>query len=252
MKNGANKERKYVVSGNNLRGCRKALGVTQQELAEMVANLPGSSREKCSFKTIGKMEKGYIPISAEYAYLLSKIFKCDPQWLRGLTNIKTQEERDNLFKDNAKGIWQASSGEKSGDIGVVVGGNIKRYRAKRGVTDERLSAATGIPLETIRSYEENAGAASAKDLDKISNALKIKIATLYGQLPAPADITQWTVKFSNGDSVGGHISFVVGQIMGKLNSDGHEAALCMLHGLLENPRYQNKEETLDGQKEGEQ
>lgn len=252
MKNEANKERKYVVSGDRLRGCRKTLGVTQQELAEIVAHLPGSSREKCSFKTIGKMEKGYIQISAEYAYLLSKIFGCNPQWLRGLTNIKTQEERDNLSKDNVKGIWQTSRGEKSGDIGVVVGGNIKRYRAKRNMTAERLSEATGISLETIRAYEENAGAASTKDLDKISKVLKIEIATLYGQLPAPADITQWTVKFSNGDSVGGHISFVVGQIIEKLNSDGHEAALCMLHGLLENPRYQNKEGILDKQEEGEQ
>ncbi len=252
MRNGANKEHKYAVSGKNLRNCRKALGLTQEQLAEKVSKLPGSSREKCSFKTIGNMERGDSPISAEYAYLLSQIFGCDPQWLRGFSEIKTKEERDSLFKDNVQGIGQANRGKKSGEVGVVVGGNIKRYRAKRNMTAERLSEATGIPLETICAYEENAGAASTKDLDKISKALKIEIATLYGQLPAPADITQWTVKFSNGDSIGGHISFVVAQIMEKLNSDGHEAALCMLHGLVENPRYQNKEETSNEREEGEQ
>ena len=252
MKKGVNKEHKYVVSGTRLRECRNAIGVTQQTLAEMVSNLPGKKKEKCSFKTIGNMERGDNPISAEYASLLSQIFGCDPQWLRGFSEIKTKEERTNLFQDNAKGSWQASRGKTTGDIGIIVGGNIKRYRAKRNMTAERLSEATGIPVDRIYAYEENADAATTKDLDMISKALKLKTATLYGQLPAPADITQWTVQFSNGDSVGGHISFVVGQIMEKLNSDGHEAALCMLHGLLENPRYQNKEETLDGQKEGEQ
>lgn len=115
-----------MVSGNNLRGCRKALGVTQQELAEMVANLPGSSREKCSFKTIGNMERGDNPISAEYASLLSQIFGCDPQWLRGFSEIKTKEERTNLFQDNAKGSWQVSRGNRqyqcitSGGIPVII------------------------------------------------------------------------------------------------------------------------------------
>lgn len=252
MKNGANEGRKYVVSGKRLRKCRKAIGLTQEQLAEEISKLPENRRGDRSFKTIGKMERGDVPISAEYAYLLSKIFGCDPQWLRGLSEIKTKGERENLFKDTANGIWQTNRGKASGEVGVVVGGNIKRYRAKRNMTAERLSEATGIPLETICAYEKNAGAASTKDLDKISKALKIEIATLYGQLPAPADITQWTVKFSNGDSIGGHISFVVAQIMEKLNSDGHEAALCMLHGLVENPRYQNKEETSNEREEGDQ
>lgn len=246
MKNGANKEREYVVSGDRLRGCRKAIGVTQQTLAEMVQNLPESSREDCSFKTIGKMERGEVAISAEYAYLLSQIFGCNPQWLRGHSNIKTKEERDNLSKDKVNGLWQTNRGKQSGDIGIVVGGNIKRLRAMRGMTTERLAEATGIPVDKINGYEENAATATTEELDKICKELNAKAAMLYGQLPLPEDMAQWRIEFLNGDFASGPIEFVVSRILERLNSSGHEAALCMLRGLVETPRFQRQRNEVRG------
>lgn len=239
------------IRGENLRKLLSYYGMDQKDLAQKI----GYTKEHISYIVNGRRN-----LTLDAAENIVKIFPgVHLDWLMGHGGFMNDEEenasraeRNTLLKDSVNGIWQTNRGKASGEVGVVVGGNIKRYRAKRNMTAERLSEATGIPVDKIYAYEENADAATTKDLDMISKALKLKTATLYGQLPAPADITQWTVQFSNGDSVGGHISFVVGQIMGKLNSDGHEAALCMLHGLLENPRYQNKEETLDGQKEGEQ
>lgn len=58
MKNGVYKERQYVVSGERLRKCRKAIGLTQEQLAEEISKLPENRRGDRSFKTIGKMERG--------------------------------------------------------------------------------------------------------------------------------------------------------------------------------------------------
>ena len=239
------------IRGENLRKLLSYYGMDQKDLAQKI----GYTKEHISYIVNGRRN-----LTLDAAENIVKIFPgVHLDWLMGHGGFMNDEEenasraeRNTLLKDSVNGIWQTNRGKASGEVGVVVGGNIKRYRAKRNMTAERLSEATGIPLEIICAYEENAGTASTKDLDKISKALKIEIATLYGQLPAPADITQWTVKLSNGDSIRGDIGIVVAQIMEELNSDGHEAALCMLHGLVENPRYQNKGETSNEQKEGDQ
>ena len=245
MENVTNDGRKYMVSGQRLKEYRKAFGLTQEELAERILALPDNKRTARSEKTIGRMERGEIAISAEYAYLLSQIFGCNPQWLRGYSDIKTSEEGKQLTIDTVRGMWHANSGKKSGEIGIIVGGHIKRYRAMRKMTVERLSDATGISVDTIISYEENAELATAKELDSICKALNIKVAMLYGQLPPPEDVAQWRIDFSDGDSVGGPIQFVVSKILERLNSSGHEAALCMLRGLVETPYFQRQKSEVE-------
>lgn len=245
MKKGVSKERKYVVSGERLRQCRKNLGLTQEELAEKISKLPGSSREKCSFKTIGNMERGYNPISAEYADLLAQIFGCNPQWLRGNSEMRTMQDCEQRTKDIAGGLWQANRGKNSDNIGVMVGGYIKRYRALRGMTIATLSERCGISKERIGEYEADASSASTHEIGCICEALEVKTGMLYGELPPPEDLAEWTIYIGDG-FVHGHTAFVVNHLISELNSEGVEAALCMLRGLVQNRRYLRKKENERG------
>lgn len=239
MKNETNKEKKYVLSGQRLRQCRKNANLTQEELVSKIEELPGNRGKERNAKTIGRMERGDAPISADYANLLSQIFNCNPNWLMGYTKFKTVGDRDQLLKDQVDGSFIAAEGTQDGNIGKLLAGNIKRYRARRGLSQVEFAEAASLELEKIKEYENDAQKISINELGKISDALMVEIATLYNQAPAPLDIQSFSASF-DGNGVTGPALWVVEQILGALNSKGCEAAISMLQGLAQNPRYKKQ------------
>ena len=60
-------------------------------------------------------------------------------------------------------------------INVVFSENLKRLRKKRGLSQYDLADLTGISRRMIGHYENHAAKLTLTNIDKIANALKVKV-----------------------------------------------------------------------------
>ncbi|HVZ67496.1 MAG TPA: helix-turn-helix transcriptional regulator [Patescibacteria group bacterium] len=65
------------------------------------------------------------------------------------------------------------------DILKIIGGNIKKYREMKAITQEELSSACKLHRNYIGSVERGARNLSVKSLQKISIGLNVKIERLF-------------------------------------------------------------------------
>ena len=77
------------TTGQRIRALRKSRGLTLDELAEELANLPGSTRTDCSGTQLGYIERGQRPLSADYCDLVARFFGVRAAYLRCETDIAT-------------------------------------------------------------------------------------------------------------------------------------------------------------------
>lgn len=80
------------ISGVRVRECRKALGLTQEELASKVYELPENKGTSRTPEHIGYIERGQRNLSHEWAWLLAKALGVRPEYLLGEDNCKTESE----------------------------------------------------------------------------------------------------------------------------------------------------------------
>lgn len=91
------KDSKMLSPGERLKKLRTDAGLTQEELAELIDNLPENNRTGRSRNQISYIENGSRSISADYAKLLSKVLHVLPEYLLGESNFRTlKEKRDAL------------------------------------------------------------------------------------------------------------------------------------------------------------
>lgn len=136
--NGTKLLKDRALLGERLRALRKEAGLTQAELAERLPSGRGGSDR--SEKTIGRMERGEAPISAEYANVLGAALGCRPEHLLCVNEPRTEYDvfcagldaaenqanlLDNLIKmivTNRGYIFRFLS-EQAAPNGVVLGGD---------------------------------------------------------------------------------------------------------------------------------
>lgn len=136
--NGTKALKERASLGERLRTLRKEAGLTQAQLAERLPSGRGGSDR--SEKTIGRMERGEAPISAEYANVLGAALGCRPEYLLRINEPRTEYDvfcarmdsaanqsklLDNLIKliVNNQGYMLHSLNESSAPNGVALGGN---------------------------------------------------------------------------------------------------------------------------------
>lgn len=62
-----------------------------------------------------------------------------------------------------------------------VGDQIKNYRKERGITQQKLSEISCINLSTIKKYESNNRNPKLLSLEKIANALDVRVSDILGR-----------------------------------------------------------------------
>lgn len=92
MKKETQTTEKDVLIGKRLRECRKNRGLTQQELAAIVYDLPENNEEERTPQQIGYIERGQRKLSLEWASLLAKALGVRMEYL--------------LYKDDFETNWQ--------------------------------------------------------------------------------------------------------------------------------------------------
>lgn len=70
-----------VIMGERVKKCRKKMCLSQEELASLVRNLPENNGKERTPQHIGYIERGDRKLSAEWAYLLSKVFNVRAEYL---------------------------------------------------------------------------------------------------------------------------------------------------------------------------
>lgn len=80
-KNATKRDSNMLYAGERLKKLRKDAGLTQDELAELIDNLPENTRPGRSRNQISCIENGIRSISADYARLLSKVLNVTPEYL---------------------------------------------------------------------------------------------------------------------------------------------------------------------------
>lgn len=85
------------TTGQRIRALRKSRGLTLDQLAEQLANLPGSTRTDCSGTQLGYIERGQRGLSADYCELLARFFGVRAAYLRCETAIASDEELHEHF-----------------------------------------------------------------------------------------------------------------------------------------------------------
>lgn len=73
------------------------------------------------------------------------------------------------------------------DLKTTFGTHVRHHRKARGLTQEELAARVEVSVETIGKIERGAAAPSFETAERISAALKVGTAALFG---APADGVQ--------------------------------------------------------------
>lgn len=79
------------TTGQRIRALRKSRGLTLDQLAEQLANLPGSTRTDCTGTQLGYLERDQRGLSADYCDLLARFFGVRAAYLRCETCIATDE-----------------------------------------------------------------------------------------------------------------------------------------------------------------
>lgn len=90
MKSNKNDPRN-VICGKRLRELRKREGLTLDELAEKIGKFPDTQCPNCSGTHLGYLERGDRKISEKYVFMLSRIFKVRPEYIRGEDSYDTDE-----------------------------------------------------------------------------------------------------------------------------------------------------------------
>ena len=80
-RNVTKKDVKMLLAGEQLKQLREEAGLTQDELAELIDNLPENTRPGRSRNQISYIENAIRPMSADYARLLSKVLNVTPEYL---------------------------------------------------------------------------------------------------------------------------------------------------------------------------
>ncbi len=70
----------------------------------------------------------------------------------------------------------------------AVGRNVATVRAARGMTQKALAEASGVPVATLRNYEQGRTALSIEHLARLAPALKISTDCLLGIKPMPKGV----------------------------------------------------------------
>lgn len=95
--NSTNSPEKMLLLGKRLQECRKAAGLTQQKLVEMIESLPENNGKLRNEKHISAIERGERVLSIEYATLISKILHIRPEYLLGYDDFQTRLDKSNAF-----------------------------------------------------------------------------------------------------------------------------------------------------------
>lgn len=90
------------------------------------------------------------------------------------------------------------------DIAQIVSANIKRYRAKEGLTQEKLAERAGLHRTYIGGIEQKRINVSIKNLEKIANALGVTPALLVfdskSAAPKESESVQYAIcSWENGE-----------------------------------------------------
>lgn len=64
-------------------------------------------------------------------------------------------------------------------LDIIVGGNVRRLRAARGLSQERLGEKLGLTFQQVQKYEKGANRISSSRLVKIARALEVHPARLF-------------------------------------------------------------------------
>lgn len=91
-KNVTEKDEHMLTAGLRLKKLREDANLTQDELAELIDNLPENNRTGRSRNQISYIENGQRAISADYARLLSKVLHVTPEYLLLETPYKNSFE----------------------------------------------------------------------------------------------------------------------------------------------------------------
>lgn len=65
------------------------------------------------------------------------------------------------------------------DIQKIFGRNIKKYRTRRGFSQEKLAELSGLHWTYVGSVERGERNISLKNIKKLADALEVKIAELF-------------------------------------------------------------------------
>lgn len=95
----------WLLSGNRLKEMRKANNLTQEQLTEKIQTLPENKGKARSEKSIGRMERGEMPISPEYAFLISRVLGCRVEYLLAQDDYETEAERIHAITDEHNSIF---------------------------------------------------------------------------------------------------------------------------------------------------
>lgn len=97
QKNSTISPEKMLLLGKRLQICRKAAGLTQQKLIELIESLPENNGKTRNEKHISAIERGERTLSIEYATLVSKVLRVSPEYLLGQSDYKTRLDKTNAF-----------------------------------------------------------------------------------------------------------------------------------------------------------
>lgn len=97
--NSTDSTKKMLLLGKRLRECRKAAGLTQQKLVEMIEALPENNGKIRNEKHISAIERGERALSIEYAILISKVLRINSEYLLGHSDYRTRSDKANAYFD---------------------------------------------------------------------------------------------------------------------------------------------------------
>lgn len=95
--NSTNSPERMLLLGKRLKKCRKAAGLTQPKLVEMIESLPENNGKIRSEKHISAIERGERTLSIEYATLISKVLHIRTEYLLGYDDFQTRADKSHAF-----------------------------------------------------------------------------------------------------------------------------------------------------------
>ncbi len=92
------------------------------------------------------------------------------------------------------------------DIDICIGRTIQILRARMGMTQKDLAAATGVTFQQIQKYESADNRVAASTLYRIAQALGVTVGAMYGEIDKEyahdrymTDLIQRIYKMSDAD-----------------------------------------------------
>lgn len=96
--NSTNTPEKMLPPGKRVQKYRKAAGLTQPELIEMIEALPENNGKTRNDKHISAIERGERELSIEYAMLISKVLHVRHEYLLGYDDFPTKDDKVEAYR----------------------------------------------------------------------------------------------------------------------------------------------------------